>query len=101
MYERDFNPIFGALNIVELILIIFMIVEYIITFACMRITFINLWNILDLVAIVVLIALYIADVTVSNYYASAVFKTRALLRMPKITLLVIYIFSPQVKFPKK
>jgi len=74
MYERDVNPTFGALNIVEVILIVFIMIEYIITLCVMRISFINVWNVFDLLAILILIGLFIADVVVTNFYASAVFK---------------------------
>ena len=48
-----------------------------------------------------IVALYIADVIVNNFYASAVFKIRALFRLFKITLHVQNIIDPHYKFKKK
>lgn len=42
------------------------------------------------------IAFYIVDVCVGNYYVSAVFKIRALFRMFKITILIINIIQPRL-----
>lgn len=85
----------------EVILIAFIIVEFFMTFAMMQISFLTLWNLLDFFLILALIGLYIADVIVHDFYASAVFKIRALFRMPKITLLLFYIISPPFAFKGK
>ena len=88
IHERFDNMKFGALDIVELFFIILMIIEQLFLLLIMRGKYINSWNIFDNVMIFCLIAIYIADVIVDNFYASAVFKVRALLRLFKITLYV-------------
>lgn len=101
IYERDYRPTFGALNIVEVILITFIIFEFLLGLLLLQHHFITAWNIFDLLLIVFLIAFYIADVVVHNFYASAVFKLRALFRMYRLTLLVQNIFSPKFSLKNK
>lgn len=48
-----------------------------------------------------IIGLFIADVIVHNFYASAVFKIRALFRLFMITIHVQNIIDPNYKFEKK
>lgn len=94
MYEHAKNPDFGALNIVELILIVLMIFEFLISFSVFQMSFLTFWNLFDFIMLVCLISLYIADAVVGNFYASSVFKLRALCRMYKVTLHILYIASP-------
>ena len=74
IHERHDHSEFGALDIVELIFIFFMVVEHLATMVMMKGAFVNFWSLGDLVALIFIIALYIADVIVENFYASAVVK---------------------------
>jgi len=78
-----------------------MVIEHLVTVAMMHDHFINYWSLWDLIMLVGIVALYIADVIVNNFYASAVFKIRALFRLFKITLHVQNIIDPHYKFKKK
>lgn len=74
IYEHDNNPEFGALNIVEVILISFILFEFLLSFILLQHHFLTIWNIVDFGLILWLIAFYVADACVQNFYASAVFK---------------------------
>ena len=71
-----------------------MIAEFILTLIVMNTSFFNLWNLIDFFMIVAIIGLWIADVCVSDFYASAVFKIRALFRMYKVSIHILYMMSP-------
>lgn len=71
-----------------------MIIEQLGTIIMMRRAFINIWNLVDLVALVLIIALFIADAIIDDFYASAVFKIRALFRIYKVTIHIMNISDP-------
>lgn len=101
IYEHDNNPDFGALNIVEVILISFILFEFLLSFILLQHHFLTIWNIVDFGLILWLIAFYVADACVQNFYASAVFKLWALFRMYWLTLLIQNISAPKFSYKNK
>lgn len=60
--------------------------------------FLRLWNLFDLLMILVIVALFVADAIVRDFYPSAVFKLRALCRIYRITLLVQDLLDTEVEY---
>ena len=74
IHEKHDHSVFGAVDAVELAFIVFMVIEHLVTVAMMHDHFINYWSLWDLIMLVEIVALYIADVIVDHFSASAVFK---------------------------
>lgn len=93
IYEHEYHHKFGALYIVELILLVLMILDSLFQICIHRKNYLNAWNFIDLISLLGVICLFIVDACIQDFYASSVFKIRAVFRTFKITLLIQQLFS--------
>lgn len=77
---------FDIADIFELILLGLIVVEVGITALWLRKQFFTFWPLLDLCAVILTVALFLADVLFTNPWVSAVLRVRAFIRVYKITI---------------